>query len=53
MIFVLTTTTAADQPAEGEKETKDSSNSMKSLSDHPTARINDSPSPSIGIALLA
>jgi len=31
-------------------ETKKSSNSTKSLSDRPAARIDDSPSPSIGVA---
>jgi protein SMG6 len=42
--------TCADQSAEGRKEKKNSSNSTKSLSDRPAARIDDSPSPSIGIA---
>ncbi len=42
--------TAIYQSAEAKKEPKNSSNSTKSLSDHPAARIDDSPSPSIGIA---
>jgi protein SMG6 len=41
--------TCVDQSAE-EIEKKNSSNSSKSLSDHPAARIDDSPSPSIGVA---
>jgi protein SMG6 len=43
-------TSGTDQPVEGKKETKKSSNSSKSLSDHPAARIDDSPTPSIGVA---
>ena len=39
-----------DQPSEGKKEAKTSSNGTKSLSAQPAARIDDSPSPSIGVA---
>jgi protein SMG6 len=37
--------TCADQSADGRKEKKNASNSTKSLSDRPAARIDDSPSP--------
>ena len=41
--------TCVDQSAKG-IEKKNSSNSSKSLSNHPAARIDDSPLPSIGVA---
>lgn len=46
------TSQAVSQAADQSPESKDenSSNSTKSVSDHPAARIDDSPSPSIGIA---
>jgi hypothetical protein len=44
-------TIATYPSAEGNKETKNSLNSTKSLSDHPAARIDDSPSPSESLLL--
>jgi len=41
---------STDQSAKSKNEKKSSSNSMKSLSAQPAARIDDSPSPSIGVA---